>query len=197
MAGWINVDRSPNVLLDRLPIVKPALLRIGVLSDGHRKGWDRGVVRHDIRRLPYATDSVDYVYSSHTLEHLFFSEAEAVLAEVARVLRPTGRVRLALPDASQWARDLLSDVDSYESGRVFNQRLLAHPDVKPRTLARLREMAGGHVHRWQPTPALAEGMLSAAGFTDVRRCSFRSGHVPDLENVETREESFFVEAALG
>jgi hypothetical protein len=55
-------------------------------------------------------------------------------------------------------------------------------------------MAGGHVHRWQPTPALAEGMLGTAGFIGVRRCSFRSGSFPDLENVETREESFFVEA---
>jgi predicted SAM-dependent methyltransferase len=144
--------------------------------------------------LPYATGSVDFIYSSHTLEHLFFSEAEAVLAEAARVLKPSGQIRLALPDASQWARDLLSDIESYESGRVFNQRLLAHPDVKPAAIARLRDMAGGHVHRWQPTPALAEGMLGTAGFIRVRRCSFRSGSFPDLENVETREESFFVEA---
>lgn len=196
VAGWINVDRSPNVLLERLPLAKRALLRTGVLNEGHSQAWDAEIVRSDIRRLPYRSGSVDAVYSSHTLEHLYLDEAKQVVAEAARVLRSGGIIRLALPDARQWARELLRDEDDPEAGALFNRRLLAFPERRPGLVARLRDRAGGHVHRWQPTPAMVERMLLDVGFIEVRQCQFRQGDLPDLENVESREESFFLEAVL-
>ena len=52
----------------------------------------------DLRnRLPFPDGSCRFVYSSHTLEHLFPDEALALLAEIRRVLRPDGVARLAVP----------------------------------------------------------------------------------------------------
>ena len=191
--GWINIDRSPNVLLDRLPLAKTALLRLGVLAESHRAGWDRDIVRANIMDLPYENGAADAVYSSHTLEHLYLDDAQRVINEAARVLRPGGVLRLALPDGELWARELLAGGDA-DAGRAFNTRLLAHPPARPRLVTRLRDMAGGHIHRWQPTAALVTDMVRAAGLVSVTTCAFREGSLPDLENVETREESFFLEA---
>ncbi len=44
------------------------------------------------------SDSVDAVYSSHNLEHVFPHEVPVVLAEFRRVLKPDGFVVLTCPD---------------------------------------------------------------------------------------------------
>lgn len=50
----------------------------------------------DVRRLPLASDSVDGIYSMGTVEH--FAETEAAVGEIARVLRPGGRLILGVPN---------------------------------------------------------------------------------------------------
>jgi len=41
--GWVNIDRSPNLLLDRLRFAKPILHKAGVLSDAHMVSWPRNI----------------------------------------------------------------------------------------------------------------------------------------------------------
>jgi predicted SAM-dependent methyltransferase len=195
--GWINIDRSPNIVLDRAPTFKRAMRWLGVLRDPHMTPWSRAIVRHDIRRrLPYPDGSVDAIYSSHTLEHLYLAEVRGVLAECARVLRPGGQLRLALPDAERMARDLLAALDAGnpDAGFAFNRRLLAHPEERPRGVRRLTTLASGGIHRWQPVPAMVGWLLEAAGFTQIQRRSFGAGEFPDLAAVETNPDSFFLEA---
>lgn len=52
----------------------------------------------DLRNgLPFSKNSVNFVYCSHTLEHLYPSEAVALLAEIFRVLQPGSSARIAVP----------------------------------------------------------------------------------------------------
>lgn len=48
--------------------------------------------------LPYENNSVDAIYSSHTLEHLWPDRLNFVLQEFYRVLKPNQPVRVAVPD---------------------------------------------------------------------------------------------------
>jgi len=192
---WINIDRSPNILLDRLPVAKRLLFRAGLLNEGHMQPWDREVIRHDIRKLPYTVNSVEAIYSSHTLEHLYLREAERVIRECVRVLQPGGVLRLALPDVELFARQLLSgtSVAGQDAGRYFNSRLLAHPEDRPTLSGRLRSAVGGHIHRWQPSTPLVRQLMVDAGLVDVCDCAFLHGELPGLNTIETREESLFLE----
>jgi SAM-dependent methyltransferase len=61
----------------------------------------------DIRELGLADQSFDAVSMSHTLEHV--DEPAAVLAEVRRVLKPNGRVAIAVPNARSLAARLLGE----------------------------------------------------------------------------------------
>lgn len=78
----------------------------------------------DGRALPYADGSFDHGYSISVLEHI--DGAGQALRELARVVRPGGRLVLSLPHASE-ARDEYRTRATYaeaagESGRYLFQR---------------------------------------------------------------------------
>jgi SAM-dependent methyltransferase len=60
-----------------------------------REGYPGVAVRADLAALPFADGSVDGVLCEMVLEHV--PDARAALREIARVVRPGGRVYVALP----------------------------------------------------------------------------------------------------
>lgn len=72
--------------------------------DGAEVARDRGLpaVRADARALPFGDASVDLVVAFDVLEHI--EDDASALAEIARVLRPGGRLLLAVPaDMALWS----------------------------------------------------------------------------------------------
>lgn len=76
---------------------------------GDRKVFDDSIaidVRHtdkvdiiaDGRHLPFKDNTVDYVYSSHVIEHFSHTEVDSVLREWARVLKNGGVFEIRCPD---------------------------------------------------------------------------------------------------
>lgn len=69
--------------------------------------------RLDVRNgLPYGTGSVDAIFSSHMLEHLSYADGLKFLRECRRVLKPTGVIRILVPDA-----EMLMDMYANDSPR--------------------------------------------------------------------------------
>jgi len=195
--GWVNIDRSPNVLLDRFRPLKHVLRRIGVLAEEHMAPWPRSIVYSDAcKGLPYPDASAVAIYSSHMLEHLYFDQAQKALREFRRLITPTGILRLALPDSEKLASSFLSGLQAggSDASLEFIRGLNAHPLVGPSGLRRLSDKLGSSMHRWQPTRALVSWMVADAGFVNVQQRQFLEGDLPDLATVEHRQESFFVEA---
>ena len=52
----------------------------------------------DIFNLPYEDNSVDLIYASHVIEYFNREEVKDVLNEWIRVLKPNGKLRLAVPN---------------------------------------------------------------------------------------------------
>src|SRR2546425_4061710 len=104
--GWLNIDNSPSVWIGRHPALLAALEPSGLLSNERlrlaRRAREAGIVWGDARRLPVADGSADVVYCSHLLEHLDRREVQGVLAEVSRVLRSGGVLRIARPEHSAY-----------------------------------------------------------------------------------------------
>lgn len=72
LPGFVNIDANPRQKLDL---------------------W------LDVRcGLPYATATVDSIYSTHMLEHLYPDEMEKLISECARVLKPGAGMRLVVPN---------------------------------------------------------------------------------------------------
>jgi ubiquinone/menaquinone biosynthesis C-methylase UbiE len=60
-----------------------------------RRGIDAAFIVADVRRLPLADGSFDFVYAGGVVEH--FPETKDALAQFRRVLRPGGRALVTVP----------------------------------------------------------------------------------------------------
>jgi predicted SAM-dependent methyltransferase len=188
-AGWINLDNSPNARLSRWPWVRWLLWRSGALSDQHYAvAWPKGVVIHDLRKpLPFEEGSVDYVYTSHALEHLAGDTARQVLGEIRRVLKPGALVRIVLPDlqlaATRYLESLADDdAAPFAADRFLDWMFLNKP---------------GHrdPHLWMYDLAAISARLREAGFRSITGREYRKGLLPDCDVLDNRpDDSLFVEA---
>lgn len=104
--------------------------------------------RADLRKLPFANDEFDIIYSSHVLEHFPRVEIEKTLDEWIRVLKPEGEFRLIVPNI-QWAAEKIvnNDIDN----DVMNVVLGAQTYEE-------------NFHKFFFTPKSIEALLKARGF---------------------------------
>ena len=144
----------------------------------------------DIREgLPLADGSVDYIVSIHALPELPYEDQVPALAELRRVLRPGGVLRLALPDLDRGIRAYLNGDESY----------FLVPDKDAASLGGklVLQLIWYGYSRTLFTHDFLEELLRKAGFEDVRHCRYRetlSTH-PEIVELDNRErESMFVEA---
>jgi SAM-dependent methyltransferase len=98
------------------------------------------LVRGDALRLPFRDASVDRVIASEVLEHV--SDDRVVFAEIARVLRPGGRVALSVPRTAPevvcWALS-----DAYHNRPGGHVRIFGRSELLRRATA-----AGLSVEGW-------------------------------------------------
>lgn len=87
---WVNLDLHP---------AKPSV-----------RGWDLQ------EELPFADGFFDVVYHSHVLEHFSKAEGLEFLKRCWRVLRPSGIIRVAVPDLEQIVRLYLEALDKSSAG---------------------------------------------------------------------------------
>ena len=195
--GWINIDKSWNIYLSKFPIIKKILYKLGLISESaFRAKWRGKYVRHDVTRgLPFESESVDVIYCSHLLEHLTRNEARRVCQEAYRVLKENGIIRAVVPDLKVLARKYV------EEDRKFfgdSKRPLADLFIESLFLERYERPSLERLfHSLHKTMYDAESLiflLKSAGPYKIRECIFREGVCPDLEKIEHRRRSVYLEA---
>lgn len=182
-SSWINTDITPHIWVARVPGFATLLFHLRLIGAERYKQHRQGVFRHIrymnvAKRFPYPADYFDAVFSSHMLEHLQRQEAQSCLSEVFRTLRPGGVCRIVVPDL-----DLL--VRNYDPERpdVFLEKL-----YEPSNTWRQKNS-----HHWLYNGNSLITLLYQVGFREAYRCNYREGHCPDVEILDNRPKSLFVE----
>ncbi|HEU4701834.1 MAG TPA: methyltransferase domain-containing protein, partial [Conexibacter sp.] len=118
----------------------------------------------DMRGVPSA--SVDAVWSSHNIEHVYAHEVPAVLGEFFRVLRPGGFVRIETPDLQEVAERIVRGLLDEPFARTPLGQVAALDILYGHT----ESIAAENVymaHRTGYTKSSLERKLRAAGFAQV------------------------------
>jgi|AP95_1055475.scaffolds.fasta_scaffold26902_4 SAM-dependent methyltransferase len=189
--GWVNVDLGLAAMIAGWPTVLQRMAFKALPSTSATKQdltadqfcevlRSNRFVHSDIRHgLPFASDSVDALFTSHFVEHLTRSDAEAFFAEALRVVRSGGVARVCVPDLDH-ALGLFEEGQSEEALGYFfvNGATSTHTQ-----------------HRWMWNYTSLSAALKTAGFATVRRCAYREGVTPDLGVLDNRRnETLYVEA---
>lgn len=96
--GWTNVDYAIGARVAKIPFFRTMNRRFRLFD----LDWHDGIYLHDLRKpFPWEGGSIDVVYTSHTLEHFSKEDGLSFLRECHRVLRPSGIIRVVVPDLAQ------------------------------------------------------------------------------------------------
>ncbi len=106
--GWTNVDYALGAKISKFPLFRAFNNKVKLFN----VSWNDEIYLHNLtQKFPWQDNTVDVVYSSHTLEHFSKEEGLAFLKECHRVLRKGGTIRIVVPD-------LKSVIEQYKSGQI-------------------------------------------------------------------------------
>jgi predicted SAM-dependent methyltransferase len=189
--GWINVDHP------RAPIKhggKPDV-RMDITVRKGDDSWER-----------YENDSVDYIYTEHTIEHFHYNDCTVMLEECYRVLKPGGRIRIATPD-------LKFLIDLYNINKTPVQEQYMKYSCNNRSFEFVPHpidtfVINNFVRDWNHTfiydVKTLISLLTRCKFLNAREYSIGKSHTPVFKNIENQKnrvdisfyelETFVVEA---
>ena len=136
--------------------------------------------------LPYASSTVDGIYSEHSIEHLTQSDIISFLRECRRVLKPGGRVRIATPDLDEIVRQYAADDWRQPWLKQYGYEWICgraeYLNVS------LREWS----HKWVMNEEELSRLAGFSGLENAERCGVNESNDKHLCNLETRAESTLI-----
>jgi SAM-dependent methyltransferase len=186
--GWYNIDGHLRAFFSTWPGFVVRLLYRVIRTSNQQFTMAEYVhilksnrfIHHDLTYgIPFGDGSVDFLYASHLLEHLHRDEAERLVRDGFRALKPGGVFRICVPD-------LAHAVSLYQKGEKARALGYFFNETKQDWYT---------YHRYLYDEELLAGLLAGCGFSRVRRCATREGAVPDLGILDNRpEETLYMEA---
>ena len=138
------------------------------------------VIKLDLTRsLPVASDSIDFVFCEHFIEHISAGDAQKLLREIQRCLRPGGVMRLSTPD-------LAVLVDHYRDQRLDTWRDVGWTPETPCRL--LNEGMHSWGHQFVYDQRELETLFGSVGFSSIRRVRWRQSDHRELSGLECRPD---------
>jgi SAM-dependent methyltransferase len=146
-------------------------------------GWSNHDADVDItKRLPWRDNEADVVFAEHVVEHVPYAEALCFFTECARILRPGGVCRIAVPSVERVWRAATADYIEFSSKWVPNIRSATNEHARRR--GAMTNILFRHGHRAPWTQGLLLASLFYAGFDDVIPNTPGQSDHPELRDVE-------------
>jgi SAM-dependent methyltransferase len=182
--GWLNTDITPHIFIARVPGAAELMYRAGKMTAERRNQHRQGIFKrvrylNTSKRFPYADNSFAATFSSHMLEHLPPEQGRVCISECYRVLQPGGICRITIPDLDK----IVASYSPY-SADAWLHLFYFNGDE-----ARFKNR-----HHWYYNSESLISLLQTVGFSEAYRCEHRRGRCPDVELLDNRPESLFVEA---
>jgi SAM-dependent methyltransferase len=193
--GWLNVDGSWNAWFSNHPYLRKTLEAVGVINPNHGAQWKIRPLVHDLTEaLPFRENSFSSVYASHVLEHLYLADAQRLLLECRRVLKPGGVVRMVVPDLRAMVTTYLKSKNGGSltpekamAADKLNDMLAFRSPAPPKGSLLYRSYAlwkDFHHHKWMYDSDSLIRYLEEAGFAGVSERGYLQSEIPGIEEVE-------------
>ena len=135
----------------------------------------------------FCDNSVKNIYSSHFLEHILFEDAKKLFKECYRVLINGGHIRICVPSLDKEVESIKHAIIEYENGNISTVQ-------KYLTSNSIGYISYYSAHRQMYNYENLYLILSNSGFTQIKQYDFKVGEIIDVELLDTRNNSLYVEA---
>lgn len=123
MKVYIKTNKSKKYFQKILKTSTTVKIELGAGNKPGTDGWttiditEKCNIYWDLRNgLPFPDESIDGIYSCHFFEHLNYKNAQSLLKECYRVLKPNGFFSISVPNAKIY-------IDAYNSGESLEENL--------------------------------------------------------------------------
>lgn len=175
MAGWINIE-----LHDKFDVLTPENLSFA--AKGHKQ------YKMDLLKpFPIPSQSLDYIYWEHVIEHFDLIELRVILKEFHRTLKPDGVFRTACPDLDYFMSFYDDKAFSFVPRRWYDVTVKKNLTVMSKAHM-LNLVLTSHGHKFTHSFESAKQEFLAAGFDNVVRCEYGESKHHSLTMLETRGE---------
>ena len=182
VANWTNIDYALGARIAKLPLFAAVNRRFRIFQ----LDWNPAIEIHDLRNpLPYPDDSVDIIYTSHTLEHFTKADGRFIILECRRVLKPAGLLRIVVPDLAAFVQGYL---DGHLRATDFVQKLGVLYEQRGNRFKRRFSMFLQSPHKCMyDSPTLVE-LLRECGFDANVKAPFESA-ICDIQLIEIEDRT--------
>jgi len=229
ISGWINIDNHVGLRIGSsrfLSAVVRAVLKTRILKYRPTDVIidpppNLMIVDLSKGKLPFDDNTVDYVYTSHFLEHLPRYMTIKLLTDVRRTMKPGGLIRIVVPDLETLAIAYVR----YKEGKRSSNPIFARENEEGGSHQTPVESVNAHFSRYPMPNSVYVGLrgrlakafktffpnefdhkwmydfddmrdaLNAVGFKKIKRESLWKGEMPDIKKLDKLSyESLYVEA---
>jgi len=136
--------------------------------------------------LPFPDDSISIIYSSHVLEHFYYSDLMQLLKSCFRCLKSGGEFSACVPNAGLYVKGYLDPTNFDKGFLTYKPAVIS--ELKMDIINYIAYMDGHHKYMFDEENIVE--VLKKAGFTSVKLRQFD----PNLDLQERDYESIYVSA---
>lgn len=186
--SWINFDASPNLRLERLPLIGTLYAGVKMVNGKpQRQRFPSNIKYGDIvKGLPLKANSVQGIFASHVLEHLSLEDCELALSNTFSLLKSGGIFRLIVPNLKEIAMDYVNSSEPSASVVFMQQTLLGKSTSNKNFKSLLSDWLGNSHHLWMWDYSSLELSLKKNGFINIREAFFNDSEDPKFAEVEEK-----------
>ncbi len=160
-----------------------------------KKDWLNGdfltgeIYLNAAKTFPIKSDSFDYIFSEHFLEHLDFSQGRIHLKEAYRVMKKGAKIRIGTPDLEKLVQ-LYNNKNEFCTQKQAVERHFRFFDKKNPLFGEFfNDMFHMWSHQFIYDFETLKACLQEAGFTNVTRFLFAESDTKEFKNVEVHADS--------
>lgn len=136
------------------------------------------------KRFPIPSDSIDFVFSEHMIEHVPLAAAYNMLRECLRVLKPGGRVRISTPPLEYLVKLLVRPEQEDEDYLLFHHREWSADSPVFTPAVAVADYYTKWGHRFVYDEPTLRALMTKAGFVSIERLALNESSAPELRNLE-------------
>jgi SAM-dependent methyltransferase len=187
---------TPRILNNYLKSNETTKLNIAA-GESVLDGWFNTDIRADspqifymdaTKTLPLNNRCIDYIYCEHFIEHITYKQGIKFLQECHRVLKCSGKIRIATPNLdfivslnSKHLNDIQKDYIKWYCDRYVTDRL-PRQDYDAGLV--INSMLTDHEHKFVYRYSILKESLQHCGFENVKRYSVGESEDVNLQGLE-------------